>query len=525
MPIKKDAASGWHFISYLVPVRDKKRMRYQPGPLATPSRSIFGFFADFFRRGPNPFLASPVAFNIDRRVKLERNARMLARRGGEGGAGQLVSQIEGQLRSYLHRGHGRADDVLDALDLETNEEETQLEECRPNAIKEEFKGKVEDVVADVDSHLGPLARHFHEIRREHDKFIEDYGLESKKGVHAGHPIDAKFLLSLIGVTAFEFILNTAFFSGSQKNGLIGGAALAMILSISTIFLGICFGWSYQFSDPRADGNGWRGRIGFLMSSLATIFYLLLLTLARRAGDAGDLDMFGTAAREIQAHPFSGILDLPALGYCFFSIGVITLVSSKFVDTMGHFPRIRGHKLAVENAELAFEDVRRGMAAELEHRIAAAIAKLDDVPSILQARKLALKEILVDYENVISQLNADVRELRDAEHIMVGVVRSHLGGDKSQYAIDVDYKEELDYFADRLATFTRRIESLLQRAQVSQSVIDKSRTEMGNLGKRKRKELEHACQGLRHLKAPARAPRTDPPAPEGGNVSWLRPRRT
>src|SRR3954454_17262110 len=100
MPIKKDAASGWHFISYLVPVREKKRMRYQPGPLATPSSSLFGFIADLIRRGPNPFLASPVAYNIVRRVKLERNAKALARRGGEGGPDQLTGQIEGQLRSY-----------------------------------------------------------------------------------------------------------------------------------------------------------------------------------------------------------------------------------------------------------------------------------------------------------------------------------------------------------------------------------------------------------------------------------------
>jgi hypothetical protein len=524
MPIRKDASSGWHFISYLVPVREKKRMRYQPSPLATPQRSLFGFFADLFRRGPNPFLASPVAYNIDRRIKLEREAKGLARRGGEGAQAQLAGQIEGQLRAYLHRSHGRADEVLDALDIETNEEETQLEECRPNAIKEEFKGQVEEVIDDVDGHLGPVARHFHECQREHDKFIDDYSLESKKGVHAGHRIDTRFLLSLIAVTAFEFVLNTAFFSGSQKSGMIGGAALAMILSISTIFLGVCFGWSYQFADPRADGDGWRGRLGFVVFTLATAFYLLLLTLARRAGDNGDLDMFGTAAREIQLHPFSGILDLPALGYCFFSIGVITLVSWKFVDTMGHFPRIRGHKLAIENADLAFEDVRRGMAAELESRIDAAIAKLDDVPSILQARKLALKEILVDYENVVSQLNADIRELRDAEHIMVGVVRSYLGGDKAKYAVEVEYKEELDYFAQRLAAFTTRIAALLQRAQVSQSAIDKSRTEMGTLGKRKRKELEHACEALRQGKPPPRLPRADPP-PQGGNVSWLRTRRT
>src|SRR4051812_40218478 len=263
MPIKKDASTGWHFISYLVPVREKKRMRYRPSPLARPSSSLFGFIADLIRGGPNPFLASPVAYNIDRSIKLERNAKAAARRGGAGAAAQLASQIESELRQYLHQSHGRADEVLDALDLETNEEEIKLEECRPNTIKEGFKGEVEEIIDDVDGHLGPSARQLHDSQHEHDKFIEDYSLESKKGVHPGHRIDTKFLLTIIAVTAFEFVLNTAFFSGSQKNGMIGGAALAMILSISTIFLGVCFGWSYQFSDSRADGNGWRGRIGML----------------------------------------------------------------------------------------------------------------------------------------------------------------------------------------------------------------------------------------------------------------------
>jgi hypothetical protein len=531
MPIRKDAATGSHFISYLVPRRPSDRARYQPTPLAVRKPSFLDFLKGIFGGRTNPFLASPVAHCIDKEIKLEKDVRRESRTGGDRALALFRNKMEPELRRYLHTAHGRADKVLDALDIETNEEETKLEECRPNAIREGLKGDLDEVLVDVEGYLGPPARRLHVATGERDQFMIDYGLDSSRRVHSGHRVDAKFLISLLLVTLFEFVLNTMFFSGSQRNGLIGGAALAMILSISTIFLGVCFGWSFQFADARADGNGWRGRAGIIVLSFATAFYLLLLTLARRAGDSGDLDMFGTAARQIQERPFAGILDLPALGYCFFSIGVITLVAWKFADTMGHFPRIRNHKLAVENAEREFEGVRVGMAEDLEAKIDAAVAKLDDVPSLVQARKLALKEILVDYENVVEQFYADVTEITDAQDLMVDFVRSYSDAGDDLAAPDVSYDGEVAYFRQRLSDFRQRIEALLKRADISEGVIDRCRTEMTNLGKRRRKELEHECDRLRNVSTSAgpRAPTEPPPSADPstdsrGNVSWLRARR-
>jgi hypothetical protein len=190
--------------------------------------------------------------------------------------------------------------------------------------------------------------------------------------------------------------------------------------------------------------------------------------------------------------------------------------------MGHFPRIRNHVLAVETAEAEFEQVRLGMAEELERRTDAAVAKLDDVPTILQARKLALKEIFVDYENVVQQFYSDVQEMLDAQDLLVGVIRLHTGSSVAETTSDVDYRGANEGIASRLDTFRKRIDDLLRRAEVSQAAIDRCRGEMINLGKRKRKELELECEALRDP-PPTPAPRRDPP-PNPDNVSWLNERR-
>jgi hypothetical protein len=296
----------------------------------------------------------------------------------------------------------------------------------------------------------------------------------------------------------------------------------MLLSITTIILGVGFGVAYQFSHPRAEGRGWYGRIGVLVLMLVTLFDLLLLTLARLAGESGDTRMFATAAEEILVHPFAGLLDLPALAYFFFSVAVIAGVFYKFIDTMGHYPRIRSHRLAVDRAEHEFESIRLGMIEAARTMVDDAIKAVDAAPGIIQATVRAIRDLVMNFENLIDQFRNDVKDIRDAGRLLVGVVRQHVGAPIR--AVEIDYDGELAKMDERLQSFRKRAAMLQDWDEIHPATIDACRAEMSRLGKEKIVEIEMKCDALRNeaLESARALGGTSPSGRRLENVSVLQP---
>jgi hypothetical protein len=489
MAISKNE-SGVHYVNILVPPDRERRVRYEKLPLVGSRNGFVGFILDLLRGAPNPFLASPIATAVDRRMKIEKQARA-ASRGDAGTADALSTQVDAALDRYLRGSVDEADQVLDQLDRHLDEEKDFLENCRPSAIKANLEVKLEEIVDDVNAHFGPAAANVARRRMTLDNFVSDNGVE--RTLWWGRPITRQSIYLILAITAFEFVLNTAFFSGSQRSGIIGGAALAMLLSITTVILGIGFGISYQFSHPRAEGRGWYGKIGILLLLLGTLYYLLLLTLARLAGESGDIHMFTTAAREIQVHPFYGLLDVPALAYFFFSIAVIAGVFYKFIDTMGHFPRIRSHRLALERAEEELEDIRLGMAASVRTTTDDAIKALDAAPNIIQVTVRAIKDLVMNYENVADQFRNNVKDIKDASRLLIGVIRQHVGSAGEESTMTIDYAAPLSAMDERLELFRTRANRLQEWEEINPASVDKCRAEMAALGKRKLHEVERRCE--------------------------------
>jgi hypothetical protein len=487
MGIEKDDHGG-HSVSILVPPDRMHRKRYSKVPIVKTGNPFISWLWDLFRGGPNPFLASPIATAIDRRLKIERQARLAAKSGTESGEA-ILTQIDAALARYLRGSADDADRELDELDRHTDEEKDFLENCRPSAIKAGLEFELDKIETDVSAELGPAATVLARRRVALENFIADNGIE--RTIWWGKPLTHQSIYLIMGITLFEFALNTAFFSGSQRSGIIGGAALAMLLSITTIVLGVAFGISYQFSHPKSEGHGWFGRIGAFFLLLWTIYYLLLLTLARLAGEAGDTHMFAAAAREIQVHPFSGLLDLPALAYFFFSIAVIAGIFYKFIDTMGHYPRIRSHKLAVDKAEYEFESTRMGMIEAARQATDDSIRALDAAPNIIQATIRAIRDLVMNYENVVDQFKNDVHDIKDASRLLAGVLRQHVVVDETCRE-NLDFDTEIQKIDARLAAFQARAAGLQEWEEINPAKIEKCRADMANFGKSELALIEARC---------------------------------
>jgi hypothetical protein len=430
----------------------------------------------------------------------------------------LVTQVDAQLGQHLRNAVKEADAELDRLDGYLEQEENCLRKCRPSEIEARLEAELDNLVNDVNADFGPAATTLARRRVALEHFVQDNRLD--RTLHWGKPLTRQSIYLILGITAFEFLLNTAFFSGSQRSGMIGGAALAMLLSISTIILGVAFGIAYQFSNPRAEGKGWYGRFGILLLLAATLYYLLLLTLARLAGEAGDVEMFRTAAKEILVHPFSGLLDLPALAYFFFSIAVIAGVYYKFIDTMGHFPRLRSHRLAAEKAEAELEAVRLEMLDAERSYVDEAIKAVDGAPSIIEAAIIPIKELVMNYENVIDQFIDDLKDISDASRLLLEVLHRHTAVDSAQ--LTVDYEPAQTMMGGRLARFRKRAAELEDWDEIKQSTIDACRKRMTELGNRRLKELEERCiqaQQERYEEWSGAAERQIA-SRTGENVTWL-----
>jgi hypothetical protein len=482
---------GSHSVTILVPPDRTQREHYEKLPLVRQRNGLIGFILDLFRKAPNPFLASPIAAAVDRNLKLEKQARA-AEKGDTHTAEALTTQIEAALDRYLRGSIDKADEKLDRLDQYILEEKDFLENCRPAAIRSSLDVEIEKIAADVNAELGPPATALARKQIALDNFVHDNQVE--RTIWWGRPITRQSIYLILGITLFEFILNTAFFSGSQRSGIIGGAALAMLLSITTIVLGVGFGIAYQFSHPKSEGRGWFGRIGILILLLGTLYYLLLLTLARLAGESGDIHMFATAANEIQVRPFSGLLDVPALAYFFFSIAVIAGVFYKFIDTMGHFPRIRSHRLAVDRAEHEFENIRLGIIDAARSRVDDSIKALDATPNIIQATIRAIGDLVMNYENVVDQFKNNVKDIKDASRLLAGVVRQHVGAGPQDVTIDYDGAvREMD---KRLSDFRAKAATLQEWDEIHPATIDRCRAEMSESGKLRIGEIERRCEEVK-----------------------------
>lgn len=488
MNVRKNE-QGEHYVTILVPPDRGRRKRYQKTPIVRTGNGFLGWLRDLMRGGPNPFLASPIATAIDRRLRIEKQARRAEERGAEVGDG-IMAQADAALARYLRGSADEADRQLDELDRFADEEKDFLENCRPAAIKANLEFELDRIANDVNAELGPAATALARRRVGLENFIADNRIE--RAIWWGKPVTHQSIYLFLAITLFEFLLNTAFFSGSQRSGIIGGAALALLLSITTIILGLGFGIAFQFSHHRAEGRGWFGRTGILGLLAVTLYYLLLLTLARLAGEAGDTHMFAAAAREIQLHPFAGLLDLPALAYLFFSIAVIAGVFYKFIDTMGHYPRIRSHRLAAEKAESEFESIRFGMIEAARTATDDSIRALDATPNIIQATIRAIRDLVMNYENVVDQFKNDVRDIKDASRLLVGVVRQHVAVDEALRP-QFEFDEEIAKIDARLERFRGRAAGLQEWDQINPAAVDRCRADMVAFGKAELALIETRCE--------------------------------
>ncbi|HEY0312358.1 MAG TPA: hypothetical protein VGC56_07660 [Allosphingosinicella sp.] len=516
MGIQKNSQTGNYFVTYVPFVDRTKRRSFTKAPMVRPRSGIVQFFVDLFRGGPNPFLGSPIATSIDRRLKVEKRAKGLAGNGGSADA--LIAGIDGQLDKYVRDAANEADAELDPLDGYLEQEENCLRKCRPAEIEARLEAELDKVLNDVNSEFGPAATGFVRKRVALENFCEDNHLE--RTLHWGKPLTRQSIYLIAAITIFEFLLNTAFFSGSQRSGIIGGAALAILLSVTTIILGVAFGLCYQFANRKAEGHGWFGRVGAVILLLTTFYYLLLLTLARMAGEAGETHMFAAAAREVQVHPFSGLLDLPALAYFFFSIAVIAGVYRKFVDTMGHFPRLRHHRLSADRAEGEMEEVRIGMGEAARHYADEAVKAVDGAPGLIEATIIPIKELAMNYENVVDQLRDNLKDVKDAARLLISVVREYVPVEPT--VLTVDYAAPMAKFDLRLAEFRARARALEDWDDIKQTTIDRCRKGMSERGVATCEELERRCTELVEAKYRewSGKGRIERAADQSGNVTWL-----
>jgi hypothetical protein len=486
-----------------------------------PPNPFVRFISDLFRGGPNPFLASPIATIVDRRIGFEKGAKAHAISGKQN-ARLLAKQIKPELAVYLVESARDTDAVLDQLDVDANNKETDLGRLSPDNIKSELIAALDKVKGHIETNLGPIVRELARSEADLDKFEEDHALDRGKVPSWGKRLTRESLPFVIGVTIGEFMLNTAFFSGSMPGGMIESAGLAAMLSVVTLAFGVFLGWFWQYLDRRAPGRSWIGIAGLIALVPATLYYLLLLTLARHAGDLGDLRMFETAAREILANPFAGMRDVPALTYFIFSVAVIVFVARKFLLIMGGFPGLRPRKLAVADAEREFDDCKLGMIEVFERKSDDCLVKIEDVPDRLQILELFFKELLIDYENAVEQLKDDVCEIRDAAQLLAEVALRYVDADVADIEPGLAYDATEQEYLDRLDRYRARIDALLRRTKISAESLDKCREQVAKLTVEKRQELESEFESLL-AKSETHFRRTTPKkrsSDDNARVPWL-----
>ncbi len=464
-------------VERLVENEGGKRKPFVKSPLKPRKHSFFDWLRSVFRFKRDPFRASPFASEIGLRERIElATGDAQARQDTVHRELDVVEAVNTRLKDYSRQAFTSADAAADPLDNELLDQEHVLNQCRPENLKNSLFTYFEERVASLKLGLMPFARDRANASQALGEFYETNRLS--RNTYAGEDLTTGSILQIGAIVVFEFVLNTIFFAASNPLGMVGAASIAFLLSIGTIFLGVVAGWAFQMTHRNYHAR----TIGFVLMFIcfmATSYYLLLLTNARLAGENGELKMFSAAAQMIQTHPFAGLLDLPSLAYCFFSIAVILGVAIKFLNVMGRFP---GLKRLVTNArytEEDFEDEVTDIVTDSQEKGKRCIEALDHLPAFVNGCRGSISDIMIDYENVKDQFVEDVDALRSGERVLFGFVRGQLG--KGEAAAT----ELSDWGAnDSVATFEQRLreardkgQALLNRDGISPDEIDRCRNEI------------------------------------------------
>lgn len=464
-------------VSKLVENEGEKRRPFVKSPLLPHRRSFFDWLRSVFRFKRDPFKASPFAAEIGLRERTEKSCEEA--RGREETASleqETIVAVNVRLKDYSKEAFDAADEVADRLDAELRDQENILNQCRPENLKSSLLTYFEERIGGLRLALAPFARDCASAAVSLQEFYEKNSLD--RGTYWGKELSTGSIAAIGGIVVFEFVLNTIFFAGSNPLGLVGSASVAFLLSIGTIFLGVFAGVAFQLSHKNYSGRI-VGIVLMVVSGLASIYYLLLLTSARLAGENGELRIFSAAAEMIQSRPFAGLLDLPSLAYCFFSIAVILGVAIEFVMIMGRFPGLRRLYLNARYAEEDFEDEQADLITDSQEKGKKCIEALDHLPAFINGCRSTIGDILIDYANVRDQFVGDIGALKSAETILFGYVKGRLNGSglTNDALSDWGAAEATSNFERRLDDAQALGQTLLARDGIRPEEIDSCREDV------------------------------------------------
>ena len=497
MGLQKDADTGSFILTAAKAVQSHRlrRKKYAKHDLAARRSGFLTWLTSLFTT--DPFIGSPIASQIAKRTRLVKASKSAQATGtGMDDSHFTVIQLRGELHDHLTDAETEADTYIDPLTTALDQEEAFLDECRPEKIRAGLDTELQKELDGLNAAFTPLARKAAEDKIHLDNFKSMHGLPNT--FYWGDFFTTGNIGLIMGVIVFEFLLNSIFFAAANPMGMIGGASLALVLSLATVFLGVSLGIAYQFNHPRSEGGGWVGKALFVLVPLAILFFLLLLTLARQAGESGDLKMFASAAIAIQQRPFSGLFDLPSLGYFFFSIGVITYTAFKYVSIMGRFPGLRRRVLHAQASEQEFDAEVSGAGDHFRGLAEAQIEALDSLPMFIQQTVLPMKDIEMDFENVIDQHRNDCISIGNSAKLLFSYVNLATGSRNIEVdsfarnecaASIVAHQVKLEYLRDR-------IRKLVQRDEIQPATIDRCRDAMNEAVQRALDTLGSRCSALK-----------------------------
>lgn len=480
MGLRKDPETGNYILTAAKAVQRHRasRKKYTKHNLAARRAGLIDWLKNLFSFSGDPFRSSAIASHIGKQTRLVKTCKATRAAGIELDPSHFLAlQVHGGLADHLADAETEADTNLDQLDVALNQEEAFLDECRPEKIKSDLDSELQKEIDGLESAFGPIARKAAEERIHLENFRATRQLPNT--FHWGERFTTGNLLLLLGVVVFEFLLNASFFAGSNPLGLIGGASIAFLLSIVTVALGVGLGLAYQLNHRTAEGGGWHGKIMYVIVPLLALFYLMLLTLAREAGEAGELQMFKAAAQAVLVRPFSGLLDLPSLAYFVFSVAVIAYTAIKFVTIMGRFYGLRRRVLHAEDSELSYDAEVSGAGDHFRTVAEGQLEALDSLPLFIQDTLLPIKDIEMDFENVVDQHENDSHVIGSASKLLHSYMRSATGGTGIEVNAFAEGECEVSIakHKQRLTDLRARVRGLVNRDGIQPATIDRCRKEM------------------------------------------------
>jgi hypothetical protein len=499
MALTKDPKTGKFILSTAKAIQKhrSRRRKYVKHNLRPRGSGLLDWIVGLFDFSRDPFKGSPIASHIGKQKRLiQACCEASASQMPVDEHHHLALQIRSGLQDHLSDAETDADEFLDVLDTDLLQEEAFLDECRPELISSNLAAEFRQELDAVETAFGPLASRAAESKIHLDNFRNMHGLP-KTFYWGGHFTTGNIGL-IMGIVVFEFVLNSIFFASANPLGLLGGGALALVLSIATIVLGVFYGIAYQFNHRRSEGGGWVGKVMLGVVTLAALFYLLLLTLARLAGEAGDLMMFRTAAETIKEAPFSGLLDLPSLGYFLFSIGVILYTAFKYVSIMGRFPGLRRRVIQAEQAEADYDTEAAAAADHFRSAATDHIEALNSLPFFIQSTVLPIKNVEMEYENVIDQFRNDCKSIGNSSRLLFSYVNSNVPNsqlDVHSFA-NTECATAMESHNSRLAELREDVEKLVSREEIKPDAVDRCRTAMSDMLQASVEALARRCTEIK-----------------------------